>query len=285
MSKPGHILKELGRNLSRYPGTALASLMSLTLLFLLFDLFWVAAGTSDVFYTRLLSDLEMEVFVSEEVSDSASQVLDKPIRAIEGVQTVNFISREDARERLEMLLGTDLLADYDSANPLPRSYMLLFDHAYLNTDEMARIENELTQMSGIADVYYSRLWLSKAEQTRNVFLNIGMVLGSLVLLTALISSANNVRLMAQIRTAGLQRMRILGAGRLFLALPFLFEGFLIGGLSAVSGWLLILYARQKVAFTRFEVIIPSLEDIAVYSVVAAFLGLISAYLGIRKMLR
>ncbi|MEA3297305.1 MAG: hypothetical protein U9R56_05525, partial [candidate division Zixibacteria bacterium] len=89
----------------------------------------------------------------------------------------------------------------------------------------------------------------------------------------------------RIRSTGLQRMRILGAGRLFLALPFLLEGLLIGGFSAASGWLLILYAREKVAFTRFEVIIPSLEDIAVYCAAAALLGLISAYLGIRKMLR
>jgi len=44
MSRIAHILKELSRNLYRNPGTALGSFLSLTLLFLLFDLYWIAAG-------------------------------------------------------------------------------------------------------------------------------------------------------------------------------------------------------------------------------------------------
>ena len=70
MSRIAHILKELSRNLYRNPGTALGSFLSLTLLFLLFDLYWIAAGSSERFYTRLLSELKMEVFISEETADS-----------------------------------------------------------------------------------------------------------------------------------------------------------------------------------------------------------------------
>jgi len=47
MSRLGHIVSEQGRNLSRHLATSLGSLLSLTLLFLLFDLFWIAAATSD----------------------------------------------------------------------------------------------------------------------------------------------------------------------------------------------------------------------------------------------
>ncbi len=285
MCRVSHILKELGRNLYRNPATALGSLMSLTLLFLLFDLFWVAAGTSERFYTGLLADMQMEVFVAEETPVSSLAGLNRSLEAIEGVRAVEFISREMARERLTLMLGSDLLIGYDTANPLPCSYVLSFDPGYLTCADMARVENEMAYIAGIDQVYYSKRWLAKAEQTRTIILNAGMALGILILLTALTSSANNIRLMIQTRAVGLRRMRILGAGRLFLATPFLLEGFLIGGLSAGIGWALIFYARQEVTFTQFELVAPSLLEVGIFCAAAAFLGLTSGYLGIRKMLR
>ncbi len=285
MCRVSHILKELGHNLYRNPATALGSLMSLTLLFLLFDLFWVAAGTSERFYTRLLADMQMEVFVAEETPESSLDALNRSLEAIEGVRAVAFISREMARERLTSMLGADLLVGYDTANPLPSSYVLSFDPGYLNCADMTRVENEMAYIAGVDQVYYSKRWLAKAEQTRTIILNVGMALGVLILLTALTSSANNIRLMIQTRAVGLRRMRILGAGRLFLATPFLLEGLLVGGLSAGIGWAVIFYARQEVTFTQFELVAPSLQEVGIFCAATALLGLTSGYLGIRKMLR
>ena len=76
-----HILRELGKNIYRNPGTAFSALLSTTLLFLLFDFFWIAAGTSERFYQDLLSDLNMEVFISEDVPDSSLTSMDKIGRA------------------------------------------------------------------------------------------------------------------------------------------------------------------------------------------------------------
>ena len=80
-------------------------------------------------------------------------------------------------------------------------------------------------------------------------------------------------------------MRLLGAGKLFLALPFLIEGLLIGGLSAGAGWLLIFYGKQRIVFTQFDIVIPTVEEISIFCGAAALLGIISGYLGIRKLLR
>ena len=124
MTRISFILKELIRNLIRHPGTAFASFLSLTLILLLFDLFWLASGTSREFYRDLLSDLEMEVFVSEETPDSLITSLESKIISTEGVKIVQFISRDSARVRLEKLVGGDLLAGYEETNPLPRSFTL-----------------------------------------------------------------------------------------------------------------------------------------------------------------
>jgi len=285
VTRIAYILKELSRNLYRNPGTAMGSFLSLMLLFLLFDLYWIAAGTSERFYTRLLSELKMEVFIAEETADSTLPIIKAALGAIDGVQSVEYISREKAREELSRLVGVDLLVGYDTLNPLPRSYVLDFSPDFLSTVGLADIESEIGKQAGISQVFYSKQWLQKAESTRTIILNIGMTLGALILLTALISSVNSIRLSSRARAIGFQQMRLLGAGKLYLAVPFLIEGFLLGGLSAVTGWLLIFYAKQKITFTQFELVLPTIEEIIIFCGITALLGIISGYLGIRKLLR
>ncbi|MBD3257852.1 hypothetical protein GF377_05415 [candidate division GN15 bacterium] len=280
-----HIFRELFRNLYRYPGTALASVLSLSLLFLLFELFWVAAGTSEKFYRDLLSELQMEVFLEESAADSRMGPIEDALREIDGVSAVQYVSRDAARSRLRTLVGTDLLAGYEETNPLPRSFVLAIDEDHLNTVDLDQIEHQVRGIAAIAEVFYSRGWLEKAENTKSVMLEIGLVLGGLILATALVSSANSIRLMTRARASGFRQMLYMGAGRLFIAMPFVIEGFLISTLSAAVGWLIIFYGRTRVQFTQLEIVYPTIEEIALFCAIVGFLGAVSSYLGIRRLLK
>ncbi len=285
MTRIAHILRELGRNIYRNPGTAVASILSLTLLFLLFDLFWIAAGTSDRFYQDLLSDLRVEVFLEESVADSNIVPITGELSAIEGVLEATYISRDKARERLTSLVGTDLLVGYDESNPLPRSFVLRIDTDYLNSEKLDAIESELRSIGVASEISYSRRWLTKAEGARSLILEIGLILGALILATALVSSANNIRLMTKARATGFRQMLLLGAGRLFISFPFAAEGFLISGLSAAFGWLIIMYGRERIQFSQFDIVYPTLEEIVVFCGIAAVLGATSGFFGVSRQLK
>ncbi len=285
MSKFVFILNELFRNLYRNPGTAIASILSLALLFLLFDLFWIAAGTSDKFYGNLLSNLQMHVYVEEAASDKDAKALEARIKDVMGVADAQYISRETARKELAAIVGVDLLVGYDDANPLPRSYVITFESTHLQSAAIDSVESDLKHISGVGKIDYSQQWLEKAESTRNIIKNAGMILGLLILFTTLVSSANNIRLMTRTRAVGFWQMRLLGAGRAFIALPFLLEGFLIGSLSAVLSWMVILYSQNKVGFTQFELVLPTLSQVFLFCLAAGVLGVLSGLMGIRKMMR
>jgi cell division transport system permease protein len=280
-----HILKELGRNFTRHPGTALGSFLSLLLLFLLFELYWVSANTAERFYSHLLSNLTMEVFLDEKVADSTLPLLESTIAAMEGVDSVTYTSKEQARDELSRLIGVDLLVGYDTTNPLPRSFTLALAAEHVNTVDVADMEAEIAQLSGVAQVVYSKHWLENAESVRELMLKVGVALGAVILLTAWLTLMNSIRLMMQARAAGLRQLRLLGAGKFFLSWPFLIEGCLIAGLSAAAGWIPILYGKQKVVFTQVEIVTPALDDIAIFCGAVALLGMISSYLGIRKHLK
>ncbi len=285
MTRTLYVLKELFRNIFKNPGTSFSAILSISLLLLLFDLFWIAAGTSDRFYGDLLSGINMEVYLSEDVSDTTTAELETDIQAVPGVATLTYISKAQAREDLNNLVGVDLLVGYDSLNPLPRSFVLTFAPEYLNTKALASISQQMTAFPGVSQVSYSRVWLEKAESTKGIIRNVGLMLGALILITVLVSSANNMRLTARTRTAGFHQMRLLGAGTWFLVAPFLLEGLIIGGISAGIGWLIIFYWKDKVDFTQVSIIFPDLRQILLYCGLAALLGLVSGFLGIRKLLR
>ena len=285
MSRINNILRELGRSLYYNPGTILGAVLSLAMLFLLFDLYWVASETSNRLYADLLSDIRIEAFVNDGVDDIEIPLVTEKISQIEGIFAIGYISKDSARLVLQHMLGTDLLVDYNNENPLPRSFVLEVDKKFLNSTDMNLISKEVSSLPGIFDVKYSREWLVKAEQMRSIIIEVGLALGILILLTALISLINNIRLMTRVRAVGFQQMRLLGAGKIFLAFPFLLEGVFISGLAALIGWAAILYAKQQISLTQFNIVYPKLEEIIIYCVVAAVLGAISGYLGIRHLLK
>jgi cell division transport system permease protein len=285
MTRTLHVLRELFRNIFRNPGTSFSAILSISLLLLLFDLFWIAAGTSDRFYEDLLSGVNMEVYLNEDVTDTTRTALEDEIKSVPGVASVAYISKEEARQDLTNLVGVDLLVGYDTLNPLPRSFVLKFVPEYLNTKALNSISQRLQTFAGVSQVSFSRKWLEKAESTKGIIRNVGLMLGLLILITVLVSSANNMRLTARTRTAGFYQMRLLGAGTWFLVGPFLLEGLIMGGISAGLGWLLIYYWKDKVDFTQITIVFPNLEQIFIYCGLAALLGLVSGFLGIRKLLR
>ena len=158
-----HIFKELLRNIFRNPGTTFSAILSMTLLLLLFDLFWIAAGTSDRFYDDLLSNINMELFINEEYPDSTLNILENNISTVPGVSELIYISKEDARNELSRLVGVDLLVGYDTANPLPRSYIISFQQNYLTTEKLSGIEKALVSLDGVSHVNYSKNWLDKTR--------------------------------------------------------------------------------------------------------------------------
>lgn len=285
MTKLGHILSETFRNLGRHPLMALSSLLSLLLIFLLFDLFWVGAATAQRFYDNLLQDLRMEVFVREDIPESGITSLRADLKQIQGVAAVQYVSKEEARRELRELVGTDLLVGYDTTNPLPRSFVVTPAADHLSTDHMQQIETSALKIQGVSQVYYSQNWLHKAESTTRTIQRIGTGLGLLILAAALIASFNNIRLMTRTRAVGFRQMFLQGAGRMFVATPFVLEGMLISTIAAASGWLLLWWAHQKVELTQLQLVLPDMQVMGLYCVCAALLGLVSGYLGIRSQLR
>jgi cell division protein FtsX len=186
---------------------------------------------------------------------------------------------------LVRLTGVDLLSDTTLANPLPRSFVLSFRTDSISTSAFEEIEKQLRTFPAIQQVNYSRDWLVNAESTRSQVHRIGVVIGALIAVAALLNLANNIRLMSRTSAVGIRQARLMGAGKLFLSSPYIFEGFLIGGVAAVTGWIALFYFQQSVRIAELQPTFPVVKDIIWFCLLSAVIGGISGLLGVRSLLK
>jgi cell division transport system permease protein len=283
MSRWGFIWREFGRNVSRNPGTAFSAVLSLTLLFILFDIFWVAARSTDEMYQTMISDLQMEVFLPDSVADTSVSDLSNRVQNIPGVRSLSFVTRDAARDQLTGILGMDILAA-DTLNPLPRSFILTFGLEYLTSEKLKEIEQRMMQAVGTSQIQYGREWLESTEQARGLVRRVGLIIGLLILLATVISSANNIRLMSRARVKGLTQLQLLGAGRWLISAPYVLEGGLAGAIASGIAWGAVFYGRSQLRIFEVSISMPPTQDILIFCGLTTLLGIVSGYFGVSKLL-
>ncbi|MFH2035527.1 MAG: permease-like cell division protein FtsX, partial [Candidatus Zixiibacteriota bacterium] len=167
MSSASYLIRKSLGNIVKRPLSLLTSLVSLILLFLMANIVWISYLSSHQYYQSLNAEINMEAFISDSLADSAVTDLVDSVSAIDGIEYIVFISKDDARSKLNDLMGTDLLEGIE-INPLPRSIIIDFDDSYINSEFMSEISRQISELNGINEIFYPAELLEMAEYSRNL---------------------------------------------------------------------------------------------------------------------
>jgi cell division transport system permease protein len=274
--------KSLG-DIGRRPIAAFGALLSLLLLFLLFDIVWISSLSSRKYYDNLVSGIDIEVFIDDSLPDSSFMATQMAISKFEGVERVDLITKDDARTLLVDIMGVDLLNGLEG-NPLPRSLVVTFRENFLNNRALGNYRKRMMEFEGVSQIFYAQHLLEKAENARMIISNIVIYLGGAILLAAVLNLVNSIRLSARAREFEITQLRLMGASRFFLLFPFILEGFLFSFLASMSGWILLQYGTDYFAFKGIEIMFPSIPEIVFFCLAASVTGIIGGYIGSRKIL-
>ncbi len=270
-------------HLYRRPLPAIASLLSMLLLFLMFDLVWISSLSVDKYYDRVLADVDMEIFLEDNLSDSMLVPITDALKDLDGIESFEFISKEDARAKLHTLMGMDLLEGLDE-NPLPKSILITFDKEFINGRYLNDTEVSLRKFQSVSEIFYPRFWLEKAESNRLLVSRSVFIIGAVIFLAAMLNLLYSIRLSVKTYNEELIQHRLLGAGKTFLSVPFIFEGIFYALTAVIVGWLIIFYVANNLAISNFEVLLPSQSDIIRSCLAALGVGTVGGYIGVRRSL-
>jgi cell division transport system permease protein len=231
---------------------------------------------------------EMRLFVYLE--DGTDQVLASEIQyrllALEGIEEVSFISRDEALGELkQMLEGQEDLLDEIPENPLPDAFRVKPKPDFITTAFLERTASEVGRWDGVEDVRYGRKWFERGERLVKGFFIIDLALGLIIFLSVIFVIYNTVRLTVLQRRQAIDVMKLVGADNAFIQLPFILEGALHG--IAAS---LLAIAMLTAIYLFSSRYLPGLtfmryDALAGFVLFCALLGAVGSYSAMRRLLK
>lgn len=229
----------------------------------------------------VLSDLQDELQVSAFLADEANHpALLEAIRQWPEVDSrrVYFVSKDQALQDLITELPSLREGASLVENPLPNT----IEMRLLDPSQTPVVSERLQRLPGVREVV-------DGSEAVDIFLaiNDSLRVGGSILIVILLSSAlfaivNSIRAAISARRHEIEVMRLVGATRGFIRLPFLIEGFLLGLFSAVATLALVVPGYQLIVdrLSRELAFVPLARDPALLSQVALLLTALALLVGL-----
>ncbi|HOU01566.1 MAG TPA: permease-like cell division protein FtsX [Bacteroidales bacterium] len=197
--------------------------------------------------------LSFSVWLKDDTKEADIRMLQKDLDAKHYVKSTEYISKDEAAEKMKEELGEDFIS-FLGDNPLPPSIDVYLISSYTIPDSVSKIEKYILQYPFVKEVLIpeSLLFLIN-ENVKKISLFL-LVISSFLLLISLTIINNTIRLSVYSKRFLIRTMQLVGATRAFIRKPFVvqsaFHGFL-AALIAIMLLLALLYLIEKEFFMMF----------------------------------
>ena len=214
-----------------------------------FILFFV--NTSDVI-NSWKKGLRIMAYLESGLTNTELENLKTSIRSLDAVDTIKFISKQDALGRLKtQMKHQSSLFENLTRNPLPDSLEIRMTAAVESWQKIDSLALQIEALPRVDEVEYGQRWVGRFAHILSLFRLAGYAMGALFFMATIFIVANTIRLVIYSRREEVEIMRLVGATDNFIKIPFYFEGLIQGAMGAVIG-LFMLYVAFIVVSSNVE---------------------------------
>jgi cell division transport system permease protein len=177
---------------------------------------------------------QLQIFLRADVSEQQRAPIEADLRSRDAVERFQYISPERAAALFRQdfsQLGEIL--DLLESNPLPPSYAVTVRSEMRSERVLRRMSDEIARHPGVDGVQYDLQVLGRLELGVRALRLIGLLLGGTVLLGAVTTTANVIRVLVVSRATEIDTMRLVGASEVVVVGRFLVEGAMQGMLAGL----------------------------------------------------
>ena len=242
-----------------------------------------------VFSTKTLSDqikrsIEVNVYLEDSLNQADIQTIESSIKQISAVQSVQFISKDDAVKKFLAETGEDFRKVIDQ-NPLPNSLVVKFQPQSLDEINIEQFTDQFKKINGVTDVVYDyKTVLRILNFLRSFKYVIYMLSVILILLSIYLVYSNNKIQMYGNRNLYLT-MKLVGAVEKTMKIPVIINGLFIGLISSVFTLLIfhgVLILLTKIYYNIKFIMYLEFMDILI-PVIGVLLGFIGSFISSFKL--
>lgn len=223
-------IKEGFKGIFRNPTMSFVSIGSVAAaLFVLSIIFSVVININN-FTTMVEGQFDnVQVYLNEDMTSQLIFDLEKKLGQIEGVNNVEFESKQDALNKMKEKWGDDgyLLEGID--NPLDNAFIIEVS----NIENTEYIANQVKKFDGIKEVKYYDDVVEKVIQLSNIVKISGLFIIAILALVSLFIISNTIKLALHGRRREINIMKYVEPTDWFIRWPFIIEGMVLGLIGAL----------------------------------------------------
>ena len=279
-----YIIKEgiLGFQRARLAVTI--SIISISLSLILLGVFGlVVQNMADVFQ-KFYQQVQLEVFINPSLAVSQIQKLDQDILHLTIVDSVIFISPEQALKEFEKDFGANLVSVLDE-NPLPPSLRVILKPGQ---SKIALIEDAVLQLKsfdGVDDVVYQTEIIKLINKYAVIGIIISIALGLIIFIIATLLIFNTIRLTIYARRSLIEIMKLVGATNFFIKGPFIMEGIFQGLLGSMIACGLLWISNYFIKGIFATILAIPYQYYVILILIGVVLGFLGSYFSVTKYLK
>ncbi len=299
ISSFGYSLKQGFKNIGRNMLFSLASIATIAACIFLFCLFYAIVGNVRHSTMAAETTVGITVFFDQGLDETQIQAMGQEIGAREGVDSIRYISPEEAWESFQVeYFGEmkELAAGFAEDNPLANSAS--YEIFLTDISRQESFVADLNSMKGVRKVNYSHSAVAALENLDRIVSLMSAGIIRVLLAVAVFLISNTISVAAAFRKQENQIMRLIGATNWMIRAPFLVEGIVIGliGAALPLAGIFVLYQRAVEYIEEHYAIMtgifsPMSIDVMFPSMVAVALslgvgiGFFASFFTIRKHLK
>jgi cell division transport system permease protein len=242
MRRVVYVLTAAAHGFLRNPAMSIASTLTVTLMLTLFAFFMTTDRGLQAAVSVLEGKVELALFIDDNAKVSEILALKSRIEADPAVARVEYVTKEQALQRLQDLAARrpDFTIADISTNPLPASLEIKMADAR----EAKRLASDLRAEVGkgvVYDVIDNPQVVDQLLTITRVLSVGGIAILAMMLFVALFVIVNTIRIAVHARRDEIEIMQLVGASDWFIRWPFILEGMIVGTLGAMVS-LAVLFA-------------------------------------------
>lgn len=226
-----YFIQEVFRSLRRNNWMSFASIGTVAVSLFVLGVFLLLVLNMNRMASALESQVQISVYLEDGLTADDRKDIASDIEALQGIESIRYISKDEAKARLEDRLGDQkyLLDALGDKNPLPDS----FEVVVKSPDLVETAAKAIDRMDGVQEAKYGQDVIEHLFAITRLIRIFGLVLMVLLAGATLFIISNTIRLTVFARRKEIAIMKYVGATDWFIRWPFLLEGMVLGFVGGV----------------------------------------------------
>lgn len=289
-----YLIGEGFRNIFKNKKSTISALTIMCLCMLVFGIFFIIGENINNVMKTVEEAQGLKVYFNVGTDDETMKKAGEAFKKIEGINKVEFVSKEDGFNEMKESYGSKALEGMESEF-MPDSYKITLSNLELNEQVQNQIKEivgeNLDEIRSSNEIIEMIMGIGKGVRLFTLALLIILVFISIVIIS------NTIKLTVHARRKEISIMKYVGATNSFIRSPFIVEGIIIGIIAALIAVVIIgmiynaiipnmieseVVKELEISFVTFSKMFNLL--MVVYLVLGIGIGTIGSSISMRKYL-